>query len=60
MEQYNPELDNPAKSLDDQMMGLNAMIHVNHSSACPAQSLNNICPGDLPSKTRAGNNPNII
>jgi hypothetical protein len=32
IDQYNPELDNPAISSDGQMMGLNAMIHMSNSN----------------------------
>ena len=42
------------------MMGLNLIIYVSHSSVDPTQSLNNICPGNLMSKARAGNHPNVI
>ena len=41
-------------------MGLNWIIYVSHSSVNSAQSLNNICPGDLTSKARAGNHPNVV
>ncbi len=46
--------------LQSLMMGLNLIIYVSHSSVNPAQSLNNICPGDLTSKARAGNHQNVV
>ena len=42
------------------IMSLNLIIYTSHSSVNPAQSLNNICPGDLTLKARAGNHPNVV
>ena len=42
------------------MMSLDLSIYIGHSFANPAQSLNNIWPGDLTSKARAGNHPNVV
>ena len=42
------------------MMGLNLIIYVSHNSVNPAESLKNICPGDLTSKAGAGNHPNVV
>jgi hypothetical protein len=42
------------------MIGVNLIFYASHISACSTQGVNTICLGDLTSKTRVGNNTNII